>query len=71
MHGLESCGGRDKLKDRARGCCTLCSVVADVVRRREAGRKHGATVAEGMRRRRRALDGAIVAGSGSVEGRQC
>lgn len=71
MHSLENCDGRDRLNGRARGCCALCSVVADVVRRREVGRKHGATVAEVMRRRRSALDGAIVAGLGSVEGRQC
>jgi hypothetical protein len=60
MNGTEHCNCRHWLCCRADGCCDLRSVVADVVRRR-VGRKHGVTVAEVIRRRRSALEGAIVA----------
>jgi hypothetical protein len=61
MHGVKNCEYRDRPCCRADSCGVLRIVAADVVRRRVAGRKHGATVAEVMRRRRRARDGAIVA----------
>ena len=61
MHSVGKCDCRDRLDRKTDDCCVLHSAKVDVVRRREVGRKHGAVAAEAMRRRRIALDGAIVA----------
>ena len=61
MHNVGNCGCCDRLDRNADDCCVLHSADVDVVNRRDVGRKYGVAAAETMRRRRIALDGAIVA----------
>lgn len=61
VHDLQMCGCCTGLDHGPEMCRVLRTEAADVVRRREVGRKRGAAVAQIMRRTRSALEGAIDA----------
>jgi hypothetical protein len=61
VHDTRNFGCRDRRDCRADGCCVTHGAEVHVVRKRDAGRKRGVAAAKAMRRRRTALDGAIVA----------
>lgn len=61
MHNVGNVDCCNRPERRGDDCCVLHNAYEDVASRRDVGRKHGVAAAEAMRRRRTALDGAIIA----------